>query len=164
MSDPGIARLARKLPCVTRRWLQSPAGYQFFPWKNQPIDSPRGASWTSDDDVHAFAPPSVTLMDLGLWDSWVNGADRIGATSLTAVTTNDTLYVSGAGWTNINWALAKAGNRVQIKSIDDTILYQNWTITSDYVAQAPGGHFGVTGTLLTVPAQASQIHVYWTSP
>ena len=319
--DAGIARLARVLPCVTRRWTQAPTGYNFFPWQGQKIDSPYGASWTSDDDVHAITPPAPinglffaptvvpaapitqvngpitvgndflctvpgrhlvgiwfyklaseaitsypltvyrvsdmsvlasatattvpaevgwhytplatpltltandqmrivvyhsganyvsttggamsdtvlgaykliintgyalgppappttsiigyyyyvdiatddrpTKVDVAQWDSWVNGPDRIGATSLTTVAANDTLYVSGTGWTNIPWASLKAGNRVQIMSADGVTLYQDWTATTDYVAQAPGGHFNVTGTLLTVPATASQIQAIW---
>ena len=58
--DPGIAALAAELPCVTRRWLGRTGGaatfpdLNFFPWKGQAIDTPRGVAtkWTTDDDLH----------------------------------------------------------------------------------------------------------------
>jgi len=60
--DPGIASLAAELPCVTRRWLGAGGNaalfpnYNFFAWKNQNIDSPRGvaAPRTSDDDTRTI--------------------------------------------------------------------------------------------------------------
>lgn len=59
-ADAGIAALAAELPCVTRRWLGRLgnaavfADYNFFPWKDQNIDTPAGRTppWTTDDDVH----------------------------------------------------------------------------------------------------------------
>lgn len=100
----------------------------------------------ADPCFQKFTPGVSSFTDTPFWDSWANSPSSIGATALNVVTSPDVLYVSyGAGWVNIVWTTVKAGDRIQVKSADGTILYQDWTTSAAFIPQAPGGHVAVLG-------------------
>jgi|SRR4029077_7106415 len=162
--DPGLARLTRRLPATTRRWLGAPPGYNFFPWQGQNVDSPRGVTGTSDVGP-PLVPPIVTKTDISVWDTWTAGPGLIGSTYNVPLYHDDVLYVSyGSAWVNIVWTSIKVGDIFQIKSQDGTRLFVEYAATTGFSPGGSGGSVSVssTGGPLDSPGVGTTVQVVLT--